>query len=62
LVRWQLGEQLGLPRTSWADLTIVDKNDVVAAFIDNKVLVNLDATDATDMVGEKGNTFLVDAK
>ncbi len=50
---------MGLPRTSfWADLMIVDEDDVVEAFVDNKVLVNIDATDATDMVGEEGNTFL----
>ncbi len=42
----------------WADLTIVDSNDVIDAFVDNKVLINVDATDAINMVGEEGNTFL----
>ncbi len=52
-------DDLGLPRTSfWADLTTVNDDDVVEAFVDDKVLVNIDATDATDMVGEDGNTFL----
>ncbi len=37
---------------------IVDEDDVIEAFIDNEVLVNLDATGATNMVGEEGNTFL----
>ncbi len=44
------------------DLTIVDDNDVIDAFIDDKVPVNVDTTDATDMVGEEGNTFFADAK
>jgi hypothetical protein len=53
---------LGLPRTSFrADLTIVDEDNIVEAFIDNEVLANVDQTDATDMVGEEGNTFFVDA-
>jgi hypothetical protein len=43
-------------------LTIVDDNDIIEAFIDNKVLANVDATDATDIVGEEGNTFFVNAK
>jgi hypothetical protein len=52
-------DDLGLPRRSfWADLTIVDNYDIVEAFINDKVLVNVDTTDATDMVGEEGNTFL----
>jgi hypothetical protein len=59
---WYAGnlvDDLGLPRTSfWADLTTVNDDDVVEAFVDDKVLVNIDATDATDMVGEDGNTFL----
>jgi hypothetical protein len=56
-------DNLGLLRTSfWEDLTIVDDDDVVDAFVDNKVLVNVDAADATDMVGEDSNTFFVDAK
>ncbi len=56
-------DDLGLPRTCfWADLTIVDNNNVVEAFIDEEVFVNVDATDATDMVGGEGNTFFVDAK
>jgi hypothetical protein len=46
----------------WTDLTIVDDNDIVEAFVNNKVLVNVDATDATNMVGEEGNTFFLDAK
>jgi hypothetical protein len=54
-----LVDNLGLPRTSfWADLMIANKNDIVEAFVDNKVLVNVDATDATNMVGGEGNTFL----
>jgi hypothetical protein len=56
-------ENLGLPITSlWADLTIVDDDDVIEALIDDEVLVNIDATDAANMVGEEGNTFFVDAK
>ncbi len=56
-------DNLGLPRTSfWADLMIVDKDDVVEAFIDDKVLINIDTTDATNIVGEEDNTFFVDAK
>jgi hypothetical protein len=56
-------DDLGLLRTSfWANLTIVDKDDVVEAFINDKVLVIVDAADATDMVGEEGDTFFVDAK
>jgi hypothetical protein len=56
-------DNLGLPRTSfWVDLTIVDGNDVVEAFVDDKVLVNIDATDATHMVGDEGYTIFVDAK
>jgi hypothetical protein len=58
-----LVDNLGLPRTSfWADLMIVDKDDVVEAFIDDKVLINIDTTDATNIVGEEDNTFFVDAK
>jgi hypothetical protein len=42
---------MGLQRTSfWADLMIVNNNDIVEAFLDNKVLVNVDPTDATNMV------------
>ncbi len=41
---------------------IVDKDDVIEAFVHDEVLVNVEATDATDMVGEAGNTFFVDAK
>ncbi len=56
-------DDLGLPRRSfWTDLTIADNNDVIEAFIDNTVLVNVNATDATNMVGEEGNTFFLDAK
>jgi hypothetical protein len=63
LVRWQLGGQLGAPENAfWADLTIVDKDDVIEAFIDDKVLFNIDSTDANDMVGEEGNTIFVDTK
>jgi hypothetical protein len=52
-------DSLGLPRTSfWEDLMIVDEDYVVEAFIDDKVLVNFDVTDTTDMVGEEGNGFL----
>jgi hypothetical protein len=57
-----LVDDLGLPRTSFrAALTIVNKDDVIEAFINDKVLVNVDATGKTNMVGEEGNTFLVDA-
>jgi hypothetical protein len=56
-------DNLGLLRTSLrADLKIVDKDDVIEALIDDKVLVNVDATDAANLVGEEGNTFFVDAK
>ncbi len=41
---------------------IVDKDDIIEAFVDDKVLVNIDVTDTTDMVGEESNTFFVDAK
>jgi hypothetical protein len=41
---------------------IVDKDDVIETFIENEVLVNVDAIDATNMVGDEGNTFFVDAK
>jgi hypothetical protein len=59
---WYTGnlvDNLGLPRTSfWVDLKIVNNNDIIEAFVNNKVLVNVDATDTTNMVGEEGNTFL----
>jgi hypothetical protein len=58
-----LVDNLGLPRTSfWVVLMIVDKDDIIEAFVDDKVLVNIDVTDTTDMVGEESNTFFVDAK
>jgi hypothetical protein len=41
---------------------VVDDNNVVDAVVDDKVLMNVDAADTTDMVGDKGNTFFVDAK
>ncbi len=41
---------------------IVNNDDIIEAFVDKKVLVNIDTADATDMVGEEGNTFFVDAK
>jgi hypothetical protein len=41
---------------------IIDDNDVVEAFVNNEVLVNVDVTDATNMVGEEGYTFCLDAK
>ncbi len=44
------------------DLTIVDEDDVIEAFIDDKVFVNINTTDANNMVGEEGNTIIVDAK
>ena len=40
----------------------MDDDDVIEALIDDEVLVNIDATDAANMVGEEGNTFFVDAK
>jgi hypothetical protein len=43
-------------------LTIVDNDDVVEAFVNDKVLINIDSTEATDMDGEEGNTVFVDAK
>ena len=53
---------MGLLRTSfWEDLTIVDDDDVVDAFVDNKVLVNVDAMEITEFVGGAGN-FVEDAK
>ncbi len=58
-----LVDNLGLPRMSfWVYLTIINGNDAVEAVVNNKVLINVDTTDATNMVGEKGNTFFVDAK
>ncbi len=36
---------------------IVDDDDVVESFINGEVLVNVEATAATDMIGEEGNTF-----
>jgi hypothetical protein len=54
-----LVDNLGLPRTSfWVDLMIVDKDDIVEAFIYDKVLINVDATDATNMLGKKVTPFL----
>ncbi len=53
-------DDLGLPRMSfWEVLTIVNQDDIVEAFINNKVLVNVDTIDATNMVGEEGNTFFL---
>jgi hypothetical protein len=43
----------------WEVLTIVNQDDIVEAFINNKVLVNVDTIDATNMVGEEGNTFFL---
>ena len=60
MVCWQLGGQLRAPKKE--DLMIVDNDVVVEAFVNDKVLINVDATDATNMVGEEGNTFFVDAK
>ncbi len=58
LVCWQLGGQLGAPKNKFLGrLDIVDKDDVVEAFINDKVLINVDATDATNMVGEEGKPF-----
>jgi hypothetical protein len=63
---WYAGnlvDDLRLPRRSfWVDLMIVDDDDAIEAFVNDKVLVNVDVTDATDMVREEGNTFFVDAK
>jgi hypothetical protein len=42
-------------------LTVVDDNDLIETFVNDKVLVNVDTTDANNMVGEEGNTFFVDA-
>ncbi len=51
-------DDLGLLRISFlVDLIIVDDDDVVEAFVNNEVLVNVDVTNTTDMVGEEGNTF-----
>ncbi len=56
-------EDLEFPRTCFrVDLTIDNDDDFVDAFVDNKVLVYVDAADATNMVGDKGNNFFVDAK
>jgi hypothetical protein len=58
-----LVDGLGLPRTSFqADLMVVDNDDIVDVFLNDEVLVNVDVTDTTDVVGEEGNTFFVDAK
>jgi hypothetical protein len=40
----------------------VDNNDIIDDFVSNKMLVNIDATDATNVVGEEGDTLFVDAK
>jgi hypothetical protein len=46
-------DNLGLPRTSFqADLMIVVNDDVVDTFVNIKVLVSVDATDATNIFGE----------
>jgi hypothetical protein len=56
-------DNLELPKTSfWVDLTITNDDDVIDAFVNDEMLVNVDMTDATNMVGEEGNTFFVDTK
>jgi hypothetical protein len=49
-----------LPRNScWADFTIDNnEDDVVNAFVDDElVVVNVDAAEQTDMVGDDGKPF-----
>ncbi len=41
---------------------IVDNYDVIDTFVNDKVLVSIDATDATNILGEGGKTLFVDAK
>jgi hypothetical protein len=41
---------------------IVDDNDIIEASVTDGVLINIDVTDATDMVGEEGKTFFKDIK
>ena len=58
-------DNFGLPRKSClADFTINNNDDdIVNAFIDNKlVIVNVDTAEPTDMVGDDGTPFFVDAK
>jgi hypothetical protein len=58
---WYAGnlvDNLVLLRLSfWADLMIVDKDDIVEAFIDNKVLVNVNTTDTPIWLGKKVTPF-----
>jgi hypothetical protein len=60
-------DNIGLPRSScWADFTIDEddgNNDVINAFVDDKlVVVSIDATEPTNIVGDDGTPFFVDAK
>jgi hypothetical protein len=56
-------EDLGLPRTSFlANLTIDNDDDFVNESIGDKLLVNVDAADATNIVGDKGFNFFLDTK
>jgi hypothetical protein len=58
-------DNFGLPRKGcWDDFTINDDNDnIVNTFIDDElVIINVDAAEPTNMVGDNGTPFFVDAK
>ncbi len=58
-------DNIGLPRNSChANFTIDnDNDDVVNAFVDDKlVVVSVDAAEPTNIVGVDGTPFFVDAK
>ena len=56
-------EDLGLPRKSFlANLKIDNHNNVIDTFVDDKVLINVDIAEATNIVGDKGVDFFLDAK
>jgi hypothetical protein len=60
-----LGDNIGLPKSSChADFTFKDNDDdVIDAFVDDElVVVSVDMAEPTDIMGDDGTPFFVDAK
>ncbi len=52
----------GLPNTSFFAGILFDSNDVIGNLVNNKALINVDATKTTEVVGGDGGSFIQDAK
>ncbi len=58
-------DNIGLPRSScWADFMINNDDDnIVNAFVDDElVVISVDKAEPTNIVGDNGTPFFVDAK